>query len=410
MASLLFLTPQLPYPPYSGGPLRNYGLIDGLSRAGYTLDLLTFVEPGAAASASPPEALVSRCRRIVTIPTPERSTRQRLRDLLTTPHADIVRRYHSPDYAAALSKLLAAQRYDAVQIEGLEMSGYLPLVRELNPKARIIYDAHNAEYHLQRLIYRVDRREPSRWPAALYSIIQWRRLMRLEREVCRAAARVIAVSEADAGALRALVPDLDVNVIPNGIYVAEYTRPAPRLDLGKAAILFTGTMNYRPNVDAVLWFTGSVMAKIRSAVPEARLFVVGNRPHDRLDSLRRRGDIEITGFVQDVSPFLQSATVYVAPLRMGSGTRLKLLQAMAAGCAIVSTRVGAEGLSVVSGREMLIADDDDAAAFAGATISLLNDPALRERLGGAARDLVCREYDWSVLVPKLLRVYEELGV
>jgi len=151
-----------------------------------------------------------------------------------------------------------------------------------------------------------------------------------------------------------------------------------------------------------------VLNEIRKAVPDVRLFIVGNKPHDRLNGIRQRADIEVTGYVQDVVPFLHSASVYVAPLRMGSGTRLKLLQAMAAGCAIVSTTVGAQGLDVTSGREMILADD--AISFAQATITLLRDPALRRELASAALRQVCDRYDWSVIIPRLLNVYQEMGL
>jgi polysaccharide biosynthesis protein PslH len=402
----LFLTPQFPYPPQAGGPLRNYGLIDGLHAAGHRVDLLTFVEPGQPDPAATP--LAGLCERIITVPAPSRSTRQRLRDLLLSAEADIARRFYSPDFAKALSGLLAAGCYDLVQIEGLEMAPYLPLVRAGNPAAKTVYDAHNAEFNLQHLIHRVDRRNLTRLPAALYSFLQWRRLTRLERAVCQQVDHVIAVSEADAEALHELVPTLQPDVVPNGIYTAEYTCLDKQLDLGPAALLFTGTMNYRPNVDAVLWFADEIMGVIREAVPEARLFIVGNKPHSRLDGVRQRDYIEVTGYVQDVTPFLHSATVYVAPLRMGSGTRLKLLQAMAAGCAIVSTSTGAEGLHVSSGREILLADT--AARFARATVALLRDPAQRVQLGQAAQELVRQQYDWSVIVPRLLAVYQRMSL
>jgi glycosyltransferase involved in cell wall biosynthesis len=241
----------------------------------------------------------------------------------------------------------------------------------------------------------------------LYSFLQWRRLYQFESEVCRAADRVIAVSEADAEALRKLAPNTPLTLVPNAIYAAEYTQNRQPLALGSAALLFTGTMNYRPNVDAMLWFVRHVLDRIRQAVPEARLFIVGNKPHSRLDSIRRRKDVEITGYVQDVTPFLHSAAVYVAPLRMGSGTRLKLLQAMAAGCAIVSTPIGALGLAVENGREMLLAEDP--ITFAQAVIGLLRDPAKRAALGQAAQNMAQTRYDWSVIVPCLLKLYTEMG-
>ena len=403
---ILFLTGQVPYPPQAGGALRTYGLLDGLHRAGHTLDILTFCEPGQAEPSSTP--LAALCNQIHAVPAPRRTITTRLRDLFLSNHADMARRFYSPEFAAALKTLLANGNYDLVQIESLEMATYLPIIQAQRPAVRTIYDSFNAEFDLQRLIFDIDRRNPARLPGALYSLIQWRRLTRFERYVCQQVDRVIAVSEADAEAFHRLCDKAVVEVVPNGIYTNEYARPIGSLELGSSALLFTGTMNYRPNVDAVLWFTENVLSEIRTAVPDTRLFIVGNKPHDRLNGIRQRVDVEVTGYVQDVLPFLHSASVYVAPLRMGSGTRLKLLQAMAAGCAIVSTTVGAQGLDVTSGREMILADD--AISFAQATVTLLRDAALRKSLANAAVRRVCDRYDWSVIVPRLLNVYQEMGL
>lgn len=230
----------------------------------------------------------------------------------------MARRYYSPHFQMALKSQLSRVDYDIVQMESLEMATYLPTIRAARPAVRLIYDSFNAEFDLQRLIYEIDRRRLSRLPGAVYSLIQWQRLTRFERSVCQQADRVIAVSDADAEAFRQLAPGARVSVVPNGIYADEYTRMTQQLDLGSAALLFTGTMNYRPNVDAVMWFTDNILKEIRHTIPEARLFVVGNKPHGRLDKIRQRADVEVTGYVQDVLPFLHSAAVYVAPLRMAA--------------------------------------------------------------------------------------------
>ena len=405
---LLFLTGQLPYPPHAGGALRTFGLIDGLHKCGHEIDLLTFRDPAQAETSIAP--LTALCREVISLPTPQRATSTRLRELLLTRKADMQSRFYSADYQDALQRRLLAHRYDVIHIESLEMATYLPTIKQFANGAKIIYDSFNAEYELQHLIYLTDRADLMRLPSAVYSLLQWRRLARFEGEVCASVDHVIAVSDADAAAFRQLIPDLRVSVVPNGIYVDEYTRPSmpEQIDLGSNALLFTGTMNYRPNVDAILWFAKQVLPAIKSRVPDVRLFVVGNKPHPKLDVLRQRGDIEITGFVQDVRPFLYNASVYVAPLRMGSGTRLKLLQAMAAGCAIVSTPIGALGLDVQSGRELLLAAE--AASFAEAVLLLLRDPNQRTRLAVQAQAVVQTQYDWSVILPRLLNVYRELGV
>ena len=178
------------------------------------------------------------------------------------------------------------------------------------------------------------------------------------------------------------------------------------MDLGDAALVFTGSMSYRPNVDAALWFADEVLGRVRAQVPEARFFVVGNRPHPRLSALHERDEVQVTGWVPDVAPFLSAATVYVVPMRMGSGTRLKLLQALAAGKAVVSTPTGAQGLDVRDGRELRLAAN--AEDFAQAVVALLQDPAQREALGRAGREFVRTHYDWAVIAPRLLRVYDQV--
>jgi glycosyltransferase involved in cell wall biosynthesis len=411
---ILFLTGQVPYPPHAGGAMRVFGLLDGLRAHGHTLDLMTFSDNPQIDIKSTPLGQI--CKDIIALSTPHRTTSTRLKDLILSGRADMERRNYSPQFEAQLKTQLSIQKYDLVHIESLEMAPYITVIKTQQPRLPVIYDSFNAEYDLQRLMFEIDRRDPSKLLVAFYSFIQWQRLAHFEREVCRTVDYVIAVSEADAEAFRKLLPGVKVAVVHNGIYTEEYIRPAqsiaphtaPQIELGGAPLLFTGSMNYRPNVDAVQWFADNVLGEVRKIVPEARLFVVGNNPHPRLDALRQRPDVEVTGYVQDVLPFLHGAAVYVAPLRMGSGTRLKLLQAMAAGCAIVSTSIGAQGLAVESGRDMMIAND--ALTFAQNTITLLREPELRERLTQSAYKLVSSQYDWSAILPNLLKVYGEMGL
>ncbi len=385
--------------------MRTLGLLEGLKQADCQIDLLTFMSDSVPDPATTPAAAL--CNRIVTVPIPHRPVSQRLRDLLLG-KADMAQRFASGTYAMALTQLLGANRYDVIQAEGLEVAAYLAQAKAQQPNATPIYSSTNAEYELQRVMYQADRGTVRRWPVALYSLIQWRRLIRFEREICRKATCVIATSDIDAAAFTRLAPGTRVCVVPNGIHAAEYDGNGSHLELNPAALLFTGSMGYRPNVDAVLWFADQVLGQIRAVVPDARLFIVGQQPHPRLNVLRQRPDVEITGYVQDVAPFLHSCAVYVAPLRTGGGTRLKVLQAMAAQCAIVSTTIGAQGLDLTPGREALIADD--AAGFAQAVIDLLRDPARRISLGSAAQNLVKKRYDWSVITPQLLAVYKDFGL
>lgn len=405
MTRLLFLTPQLPYPPRQGTAIRNWGLIKHLS-ARHTLSLLTFAEGDEAVA----EPLRAACQRVVVVPAPHRTRLDRLRTLLS-PQPDLAERLASNEYARALSNLLREESFDFVHVEGLELARYLTQLSAAG--VRIIYDAHNAEHVLQRRAFETDLRQPPRWPAAFYSWLQWPRLKRFEVETLRAVHAVTCVSKEDAAALRALVPKLQPVLVPNGIDVQDYLdflqRPtlyAPRTTSAvrrPPSVVFTGKMDYRPNVDAVLWFAADIWPLIRAQQPDAQFVVVGQKPASTVRALHGRNAILVTGAVDDVRPYIAGASVYVAPLRLGGGTRFKLLEAMALQTPIVSTTVGAEGFAVADGRELLLADSP--AEFAEAVLRLMADAALRTKLAEAGLACVRAHYDWSVIVPALEGIY-----
>jgi glycosyltransferase involved in cell wall biosynthesis len=338
---------------------------------------------------------------------PQRSTNQRLRDLLTTTNADISQRLYSDTMQSMLLKLLNENTFDLVQFEGIEIANYLFAVRKHKPDVITIYDAFNAEADLQKVIAQIDRNDLRRLPSAAYSFIQTGRVERFEQKLCQSASAVIAVSDEDGAILKKFRQDDAVYVVPSGVFVNDYAKQQNTLDLKPNALVFTGKMDYRPNVDAMMWFAEHVLPQITAQI-DAHLYIVGQKPHKRLDALRMNPNIEITGWVQAVQPYLGAADVYVAPLRMGSGTRLKILEAMASQCAMVATPTAAAGLLKDAYQHMIIAED--AEKMAQATIDLLQQPEKRVKLGEGAREYIQSHYDWSVLIPRLLNVYRELGL
>ncbi len=408
--NILFLTPQLPYPPQKGTALRNWGLIAGLAER-HRVSLLSFVAPGQDPQPAPP--LTAACARVEAVSQPTRPLLRRLRDLVLTRQPDMALRLASNDFARRLDGWLAREDFDVVHVEGIELAPYLRIIETSPPHVGeggggnpplIVFDDHNCEYLLQQRTFLTDLRIPTRWHGAAYSFVQWRRLRRYEAQTCHRADRVFAVSEADAAALQKLVPGLEPVVIPNGIDTRVYTPVPTPSHPHTSTLVFTGTMDFRPNVDAMLWFARDVWPRVRAEVPEARFVIVGQRPHRRLDELREDPAITLTGWVEDVRPYITEAAVYVAPLRMGGGTRLKLLEAMSMGKAVVATRLGAEGFPVTDGHELLLADAP--ADFADAVVQLLSAPGRRAELGRVARDFVERRYDWRVIVPRVEAAYE----
>lgn len=396
---ILLITSSLPYPPTSGGALRAYGILHGLAQAGHEISLLTFHE-AELNDASPLKQL---CQRIISIPNPHRSKSQRLRDLLFTRHADIARRLDSPQMRQTLIQWLKEIPFDLVQFEGIEVACYLPDVRRHAPQVKCIFDTFNAEAELQRAIYAIDRAHPRRWHAALYSWLQVERIARYERDLCRQADAVIAVSAEDHAILSRYRDDQRTFIVSSGIFVDDY-QATDQHDLGERSLVFSGKMDYRPNVDAMLWFSHEILTKLH----DVHLTIVGQKPAPAITALAQTGLVQVTGFVEQVAPYLRGAQVYIAPLRMGSGTRLKLLEAMACGCAIVATPLAAAGLSPACLRAMRIAHTSD--EFTQAINELLSQPHLRATLGKQAQAAVRAEYDWSALLPRLLAIYAEVGL
>jgi sugar transferase (PEP-CTERM/EpsH1 system associated) len=404
--TILLLTPQFPYPPHQGTTLRNYNLIAGLAQR-HEVHLLSFGKP----STSRGTPLNNLCRTVQIIPPPERSTLQRVQGLAFSRLPDMAQRLPSASFQAALDATLEREDPDVVEVEGIELAQYLFQVAERRGVAErplLVFDDHNAEYVLQQRAFETDIRQPRRWIGAAYSFVQWQRLKGYERRACCTADRVVAVSDTDATAIRGLAPELEPIVVPNGVDMEYYTADAPTLEAdegpGALDLVFTAKMDFRPNVDAVLWFAQAVLPRIRHESPQTRFWVVGKDPHPRLDPLTADPGIIVTGWVEDVRPYIAGAALYVIPLRIGGGTRLKVLEAMAMGKAIVSTALGCEGFELVPDQELSIADTPD--EFAAAVLALLRDPDGRERMGRTARRYANSRYDWRMIVPQLERVYE----
>ena len=410
---LLILTPQLPYPAHQGTTIRNFNLIRYLAPR-HEITLLSFGTPAELQNAEPLRAL---CRRIEIAPYPTRSLAQRAWTTLASPFPDMALRLRSDEMHAKMRTLVRDETFDIIQVEGIEMAHYALQSKIENQKpilseaegSKIVFDDHNAEYVLQRTAFESDARKPTRWHAALYSLIQWKKLERYERAYCQRAHHLVACSNADAAALRILISNLQspISVIPNGVDTEFYV-PSEQVcakPLADRALVFTGKMDFRPNIDAMIWFCAEILPRVRTEMPLAHLVIVGQKPAPRIRALKQQPGIEVTGWVADTRPYIADAAIYVVPLRMGSGTRLKVLEAMAMGKAIVSTTRGVEGIALTPGREAITADTP--AEFARAVIGLVRDPERRRALGYAARALVKEKYDWRKIVPEFEPVYAQ---
>lgn len=415
---LLFLTPQLPYPPRQGATLRNYHLIHALAQD-HTVDLITLLAPGETLAVDSP--LHRLCRRVVGIAQPARSPLRRIWQTFTSPLPDMAHRLDTPALHTCLRAWLRDTQYDIIQFEGIEMAPYLATARATfsphQAQPALVFDNHNCEYLLQKRNALNDLRSPRRFLAGLYSAVQWWKLRRYEQWACHTATATVAVSQPDAQALAALAGDtVTIRVVPNGMTVPlsspkeVQSRPTPKPD-DPLRLVFTGKMDYRPNVDAVLWFARQVLPRILAQRPHIEFQIVGMNPHPRVLALANPPTIQVTGAVEDIQPYIQNAAVFVIPLRVGGGTRFKVLEALLAARPVVSTTLGVEGIGVEHERHLLLADRPD--TFAQSVIRLLDDwtennGVFGQELGHAARAFVARHYAWDKIVPTLESLYHDL--
>jgi glycosyltransferase involved in cell wall biosynthesis len=314
----------------------------------------------------------------------------------------------SPKSAAQLADVLHSIQFDTVQIEGVCLMKYLPLIREAHGRPAIVVDWHNIESELIR-----------RYAKTTGNLLKKAAAMRTAKLVERLEDRLLEIcsthtvtSERERQKLLARRPGTNIQVIPNGVdasycspnEIAEACRRNGQVD-PRPRILFVGSMDYHANIDAVLWFSETAWPEIARLHPELHFQIVGRDPAPAVRALAS-DRIHVTGTVPDVRPFYSSAVAMVVPLRSGSGTRLKILESMAAGVPVVATRLGAEGIEAEDDVHLLLADSS--AEIADAVSRLASSTEIRARLSQGARALVSRIYDWPVIGKKLRDIHADL--
>jgi glycosyltransferase involved in cell wall biosynthesis len=402
--SVLFVTPFLPSPPVFGAQRRLHELISGVA-ASNDVSVLSLVDPHENQEETI-RATEEYCRRVVTVSNPAYSVsgaRKRLLQLasLGSPHSYEWLGHSEEPFRAALEQMLA-HRYDVVHFELAPMAGYARTCSTgRHARPILCLDEHNIEYDLVR---RTAGAEAGTLRRA-YSAIEWRKVRREERHAWSHLDGCTLVSAHDQEMVLSDEPTARTAVVPNGVDL-DFFRPSPKpASLKPQTLLFFGAIDYYPNTDAMLFFVQDVLPLLVARYPHLRLCIVGRKPPEKILALRS-ANVEVTGVVDDVRPWLDRADAVIVPLRIGGGTRLKILEAMAMGKAVVSTSLGAEGLDVAPERDLLVADD--AAAFAAQIGRLLDDPGLGQRLGASARRLVTSRYSWKAAVERLSAFYDEL--
>jgi sugar transferase (PEP-CTERM/EpsH1 system associated) len=392
---ILWIKTELLHPLDKGGRIRTFGMLRELRRD-HHVTYLTLDDGKSAPDAV--KRAAEYCHELVRVPfvAPRKKSIRFALAMLRNQFSDrpyVGTRYRSTAQEKAVREQVRRGRHDVLVCDFLSPSVNIPDDIDI-PKVLFQHNVEAAIWERRALVAR-------NAAVRLFMRQQAGRMRYWERRECSRFDHVVAVSDADRDTMREWYGVQHVSSVPTGVDVEYFT---PRGEARRSnEIVFTGSMDWMPNADGIVWFCDEVLPLIRKAVPEAELTIVGRNPVKRLVALANEVQgVTVTGRVPDVRPYLERAAVLIVPLRVGGGTRIKIFEGMAMGRPTVSTGIGAEGLPVRDGEEIIIADD--ATRFADAVARLLSDKVLADSIGGNAAKRVRSEFGWDVAADRFARI------
>ena len=383
---ILWVKPGKLLPLDTGGKLRTYNILRQLD-SGHELTYLSYY--GGARDEQYERDIVDHLPGTLSMHTaaPDTTPVERYLDYLRrlpsrAPYA--VSKFTARQVRETVSDWIRQQKFDVAVCDFLSSALNFP-DHLATPSALF---QHNVETVLWKRKAEFEVKTVDR----IVSKIEYAKMVRFEPAQVRRFHHVIAVSEADRQAMSGMVDPSHISVVPTGVDLSKYEYD-PQVEPNCPLVVYTGSMDWEANIDGVEFFCREIWPVVLRKVPNARFRIVGRDPHPRVKKLAS-DSVEVTGTVPSIVPHLREAAVFVVPLRIGGGTRIKIYEGMATGKATVATSVGAEGLDVQHGRDILL--EDDPKAFAEAIVTLLKDPGMRRRYEAAAA-VTARKYDWSVI-------------
>ncbi|MES2705527.1 MAG: glycosyltransferase family 4 protein [Verrucomicrobiota bacterium] len=397
--TLLFVFPYVPWPLDRGTFQRTYHLLREMART-HTIDFVALDENGESTPHLP--LFEAFCREVEFIPFVHPPWSRLFPDRLLEPLPANVTHWRSPALAAAIDRRVAEKTYDLIHITDIVMAPYVLKHRD---KVPFVMDRSRVDLQFQLMEHRTLKFP---WRTRILRCEAYLKLWLFERKVARRTALEIVCGPDDETFLRRHVSAaMPIAVMVNGVNL-EYFRPeaVPDPHDEKPTVIFCGAMDYNPNIDALDWYFREIHALVLAGVPELRVLIVGKNPVPAVQACASLPGVTVTGSVPDVRPCYRRAWVQMVPLRIGGGTRLKIVESLAMDIPVVSTTIGAQGLDLVHDENILLADSP--ADFAAQLIRGLTDPALRERLRAAGQTTVHARFGWPAIVQPLARRYEDL--
>lgn len=395
---VLVICNKSPWPKSEGGPIAMHAMINGLIQAGHTVKVLA-----ASTNKFPVDPK--------TIPTEfQEKTQIEFVDIdlsLSIPGALLsllllrsyhVARFHTKAFADKLKEILQNDKYDLIQLEMLYSTIYLNIIRKYS-QAPVVLRAHNIEHQIWQRVAQ-NCKNPFK---KLYHIYLYRTLRHFELKVLKKVDGIVAITDVDQRNLARLLQKPNIISIPFGINLDTLPDDLPQPD--EPSLFHIGTMNWFPNEEGIRWFIEKVWPKVSQKFPELTLHLAGRYMNPWLTVLNKK-NVTVDGAVPDVWEYMAKYSIMVVPLFSGSGIRIKIVEAMAAGKAIITTTIGAQGINCEDGKHLIIAHDEK--GFLESIIKLHNNKALRDSLGKNAKELIAKEHDNDKLMGRLSEFYDEL--
>lgn len=397
---MLFVTARPPYPLDTGAKIRTWHILSGYAGR-YEVDVLHFSDPSVDEKWQVAVKTIG-VRSVYGVDNPAMNQPVTLAQFATAmfkglPVSSV--KYIRKDFSKRFMKM-AAEGYDIVHVDTIHLAGGLAVLKQLSTPPLTIINAHNVECQIAGRMRDLENSLPRRMALSIHA----RNMARFEGRAFSLADMVLAVSEEDRGRIGAMarVPGKAI-LVENGVDENYYT-PGMAQEIDQNSLVFVGSMDWLPNVDGVKWFVNEILPLIRLRRPQTQLTIVGRSPHADVAALHSpEHGVVVTGTVEDVRPYVRTASVVVVPLRFGGGTRLKILEAFAMKKAVVSTSLGAEGIQCQNGQHLCI--ENETQSFANACLKLMGDDACRHDLGVKGHALANSQYSWDAVIE---RMYKEI--
>jgi len=387
--NILFICPYIPCAGVHAGAGRMYTMIKLLAQR-HRVSVVTFIDKESEIQYVP--ELEKYCQEAIVIH--RKPPYRRRSPLLLEPF--VVSEFNSSRMEAEIHRLLSERDFDIVQAEYTQMAQYVPHTA----RSCTLLTEHEVAFATHR---RAFASLPFSWQK-FKALMGWLMMIDYELKACRRFDKIVALTDADRRELLAFEPALDIEVVPMAIDCSRFVPQSVPEEPN--SLVFIGYFRHSPNVHGITRFCREILPLIRQDIPETKLFIVGSSPPDEIVRLGKMDNVIVTGWVEDIKPYIARSSVYVAPLWLGTGMRVKILEAWGMAKPVVTTSVGSQGIDCTPGEDVLIADDSR--DFAAQTVRLLRDRALREELGQNGRKRVEAKYDWEIIIQQVERMYDEM--